>query len=634
MIPSMPPPTSWAVRTERLTKRFPRNERFFGLLPASDLAPPAVDAVDLSIARGELFGLLGPNGAGKTTLIKMLATLIEPTSGSASICGYGLKNAAAVKAAIGLVTTDERSFYWRLTGRQNLHFFAALHGLTESTDRVNEMLALVKLEDSADRAFKQYSTGMRQRLSIARALMHRPQVLFLDEPTRGLDPTAIQALHDFIREDLTTRRGLTVLLTTHWLHEAELLCDRIAILHKGRIQGLGTLPELRGLIGETARYRLQVSPASLPQVKGLQLDGDRESSAGEGEWVLPDDTASLNAAVDAVRQAGAEITLLQREETPIETVFERLTGEGEWKAGIRDRESGIGQESGQDPEFKAASPPQNHSIRKPISFLRVASAFLRRDWQSERSYRLAFLLSFGGIFFSVAVFFFIAQLLGEAAAPFLTEYGGDYFSFVLIGIAFQRFFGLGLTSFAGTVRAAQTTGTLEAMLAAPVRLSYIILSSSLWSYGLTTLNVVGYLFVGAVFLGVDLQGSYLIAFLVLVLTVMAFSGLGILSASFVMVLKRGDPVTVAISAASTFFGGVYFPIGLLPKWLQSVSALLPVTYSLRAMRLALLQGAGLDAVALDLLALAGFCAVLLPASLLAFRYAVRRARLDGSLTHY
>jgi ABC-2 type transport system permease protein len=617
----------WAVRTRRLTKRFPEKERLAGLLPATRLGPPVVDAVDLSIAPGELFGLLGPNGAGKTTLVKMLATLVEPTGGAAEVCGYNLLRATAIKAAIGLVTTDERSFYWRLTGRQNLDFFAALHGLSDVRGRVAEMLTLVGLEDAADRSFKEYSTGMRQRLAIARALLHRPQVLFLDEPTRGLDPAAIQALHSFIREDLTGRQGLTVLLTTHWLQEAEKLCDRVAILHKGRLRGCGTLAELRGLIGETAHYRLQVGDGS----QGLEAAlSPLAQASGAQEWTLPDVPAALNRAVDAVRREGGTIELLQREETPLETIFERLTGDGQGE-GITEHGGGAQADS---PATAAKTRRAPLPLPATIPFWRVALAFLRRDWQSERSYRLAFLLSFGGIFFSVAVFYFVARLLGDAAAPFLSEYGGDYFAFVLIGIAFQRYFGLGLTSFAATLRQAQTTGTLEAMLTAPVRLSYIILASSLWSYGLTTLQVGAYLFVGAAFLGVALVGNYGVAVLVLALTVIAFSSLGILSASFVMVLKRGDPITWAIGAASTFFGGVYFPVGVLPDWLQWISALLPVTYSLRAMRLALLQGAGFGRVWPDLLALAVFCAVLLPASLLAFRYAVRRARLEGSLTHY
>jgi ABC-2 type transport system permease protein len=267
--------------------------------------------------------------------------------------------------------------------------------------------------------------------------------------------------------------------------------------------------------------------------------------------------------------------------------------------------------------------------------LHLVAAFLRRDWLNETSYRFSFLLQFFGVFFSVAVFHFVAQLFGDAAAAFLEPYGGDYFSFVLIGIAFGGYFGVGLSGFASSLRQAQTTGTLEAMLTTPTKVSTIIINSSLWAYAFTTLRVLVYLFFGAVFLSVDLsQGNYPAAFLILVLTIIAFSGLGILAASFIMVLKRGDPVTWVLNALATLLGGVYYPITVLPDWLQIPAQLIPVTYALRAMRLALLQGASFAELLPDILALAFFAALFLPLSLVAFRQAVLRARVDGSLTQY
>ena len=262
-------------------------------------------------------------------------------------------------------------------------------------------------------------------------------------------------------------------------------------------------------------------------------------------------------------------------------------------------------------------------------------AFVKRDLHLELSYRFSFLLQFCGIFFSVFLFYYVARLLGEAASPYLAPYGGDYFSFVLIGIAFSGYFGVGLSSFATGIRQAQMTGTLEAMLVTPTRVSTIVLCSSLWSYLITTFRVLVYLALGALFLGVDLgQGNYPAALLILALSVVAFSSLGIIAASFVMVLKRGDPVTWLFNALSSLLGGVYYPVAILPGWLQRLSRLLPITYSLRAMRLALLKGYSLSALASDILALALFGLVLLPLSLLAFRYAVHRAKVDGSLTQY
>jgi ABC-2 type transport system permease protein len=264
-----------------------------------------------------------------------------------------------------------------------------------------------------------------------------------------------------------------------------------------------------------------------------------------------------------------------------------------------------------------------------------AFAFVKRDFRLETSYRLSFFLQLFGIFFSVFMFYYVSKLLGEAATPYLAPYGGDYFSFVLIGIAFAGYFGVGLSGFASSIRQAQMTGTLEAMLMSPTSVSTIVLCSSLWSYLMTSLRVLAYLAVGAVFLGVDLgRGNYLAALLILVLTIVTFSSLGIIAASFIMVLKRGDPVTWLFSTFSSLLGGVYYPVSILPPWLQRLSHLLPLTYSLRAMRLALLQGYPFSALVPDILVLAIFSFILLPLSLLAFRYAVHRAKVDGSLTHY
>lgn len=264
-----------------------------------------------------------------------------------------------------------------------------------------------------------------------------------------------------------------------------------------------------------------------------------------------------------------------------------------------------------------------------------AWAFLSRDFRLELSYKFSFFLQFFGIFFSVFLFYFLSLLLGQAASPYLQEYGGNYFAFVLIGIAFSGYFGVGLSSYAGSIRDAQTTGTLEAMLLTPTRLSTMVLASSLWDYLMTTFRVVVYLAIGVVAFGLNLgRGNLLAALLVLALTVITFSSLGILSASFIMVLKRGDPVTWLFNSLASLLGGVYYPIGIMPGWLQQVAGLIPVTYALRAMRLALLQGASVSELLPDLAALAGFSAVLLPLSLLAFRFAVHRARVDGSLTYY
>jgi len=265
----------------------------------------------------------------------------------------------------------------------------------------------------------------------------------------------------------------------------------------------------------------------------------------------------------------------------------------------------------------------------------VAAAFLKRDLSQALSYRLSFLLQLVGIFSSMAIFYFLSRLFGNALVPQLEQYGGDYFSFVLIGLAFTGFMGLSLSSFAQSIREGQVMGTLEIMLLSPTRLSAILLSSSLWSYVLTTLRVVVYLLLGVMVFGVSLsQANFLTALVVLVLSIASFSGIGILSAALVLVVKKGDPVAWLFGGMSSLLAGVYYPVSVLPNWLEPLSRFLPLTYALDAMRLAMLKGSSLYDVRFDILALLGFTVILTPLAFLVFRKALKRAKMDGSLIQY
>jgi ABC-2 type transport system permease protein len=236
---------------------------------------------------------------------------------------------------------------------------------------------------------------------------------------------------------------------------------------------------------------------------------------------------------------------------------------------------------------------------------------------------------------SVLAFFFISKLFGDAARPMLSEYGGDYFSFVLVGIAFSGYLGVGLSSFSQSISREQSLGTLEAMLVTPTRLATMVLSMSIWSFVLTSFNVVLYLAIGWLAFGVSLDRMNLpAAAIAQVLTIVCFASLGIISASFIMVLKRGDPINWIFGGVSALVGGVYYPVQVLPKALVWVSYVLPITYALRAIRLSVLQGYGVHQLRVELGMLALFTALYLPLSIVAFRYAVSRAKADGSLTHY
>ena len=265
----------------------------------------------------------------------------------------------------------------------------------------------------------------------------------------------------------------------------------------------------------------------------------------------------------------------------------------------------------------------------------VAAAFLKRDLSQALSYRLSFLLQLLSIFFSVAIFYFLSQLFGSALVPQLDKYGGDYFSFVLVGIAFMGYTGLSMSTFAASIREGQMMGTLEIMLLSPTRLSAILLSSSLWSYLLTTLRVVVYILVGALVFGFSLsQANLVTALVVMILSIASFSGIGILSAALVLLVKKGDPVAWLFGGVSSLLAGVFYPISVLPDWLEPLSRLLPLTYALDAMRLAMLKGSSLLEVRFDILALLGFTVVLTPLAFMVFRKALKRAKMEGSLIQY
>lgn len=239
-----------ALSVNELVKDYPRPSagwRSFFLPSWKQGVIRALDGVSLRVRRGSVFGLLGTNGAGKTTLIKICYNLLVPTSGSVLVLGEDPQHHGRdVRSRMGMVNGEERSFYWRLSGRRNLEFFAALQGLdgASTTRRIAELGELTGITEFLDVPFSDYSSGMRQKTAVARALLHDPEVLLMDEPTRSLSPDASYPLQDFIRRELVKEGGKTVFLATQDMDEAERLCEDIALLHRGRLLYLGTLAGL------------------------------------------------------------------------------------------------------------------------------------------------------------------------------------------------------------------------------------------------------------------------------------------------------------------------------------------------------------------------------------------------------
>ena len=253
-----------AISIRNLSKTYPvpfRRLRAFFRRPVKEPVE-ALREVTFDVHSGEIFGLIGRNGAGKTTLTKIVATLVQPTTGTVTVRGNdSVLHDEQVRRQIGLATAEERSFYWRLTSEQNLMFFARLHGLSDRTakQRIRELFAQLELDEVARRRFGEMSTGNKQRLAVARAMLSHPPVLLLDEPTRSLDPLAAARMREMISSLARQDPPVTILLTSHNLAEVETLCERVAIISRGRIRAIDTPQHLRTLTAKTEQVHVTVS---------------------------------------------------------------------------------------------------------------------------------------------------------------------------------------------------------------------------------------------------------------------------------------------------------------------------------------------------------------------------------------
>jgi len=301
----------------------------------------AVDHVTLQIKKGELFGLLGPNGAGKTTFIHMLCTILPPTEGAAKVAGFDIhQNPDSVRAAIGIVFQDP-SLDNRLTGRENLDFHGRVYGMskTQREKRIDEVLKLVELEKRANTLVQTYSSGMRRRLEIARGFMHHPKILFLDEPTLGLDPQTRRKIWEYIQM-LNKQEGTTILLTTHYMDEAEYLCNRVGIIDYGKIIALDEPEKLKDqLEGDIVSLGVP-QPKKYAEVfrgrkyvKEVKVVGDYlYLTVTGGERTIP-------KLMDIVARRGGKVRSVGLRSPTLEDVFIRYTGRG-----IREEEGGAKEE--------------------------------------------------------------------------------------------------------------------------------------------------------------------------------------------------------------------------------------------------------------------------------------------------
>lgn len=268
-------------------------------------------------------------------------------------------------------------------------------------------------------------------------------------------------------------------------------------------------------------------------------------------------------------------------------------------------------------------------------FAQKIYVFLKKGFLMELSYRTNFFWMFFNVLFEVFVFYFIGLMVGQSATPYLSQFGGEYFPFVFIGIAFTKYSWTSINALSDFLRNEQMMGTLESLLSTPTSFYLTVVFSTLWRFVFTTVQVVICLLVGVLILGFSFEGANLSgAVVILALNVSSLIGLGIVAAGFTLVIKKGNFLGVVFSKASDVLSGVYFPLAVLPPWLKWVSALMPLKYSLEAMRLVLLNGYGLGQVLPQITALVVFSLVLIPLGLLFLKYSLVKAKVDGSLIQY
>jgi ABC-2 type transport system ATP-binding protein len=320
-----------AVKTEELTRIFRLRKREAREGKREILA---LDRVSLEILPGELFGLLGPNGAGKTTLIKILATLLAPTSGRAFVAGVDVvENPVEVRRHINMVTGGETSGYGLLTVEENLWMFAQFYGIPsrEARRRIRELLSLVGMADRAKTKVYHLSSGMRQKMNIVRGFLTEPEILFLDEPTLGLDVQTARTIRDFIRQWLWDHPNRTILLTTHYMHEAEELCDRVAIIDRGKILACAPPAELKKSLKQEAVFRLYLAGLSdgknlVEGMPGIRALAQRVEDGRLALDLILAEEEALVRVLSKLQAAGGKLVELRKEEPTLEDVFLALVG--------------------------------------------------------------------------------------------------------------------------------------------------------------------------------------------------------------------------------------------------------------------------------------------------------------------
>jgi ABC-type multidrug transport system ATPase subunit/ABC-type multidrug transport system permease subunit len=600
------------LRIEGLSKRFP--------------GVTALDGVDLRLRSGRVVGIFGNNGAGKSTLARILAGIMTPDGGRVLIGGRDLATARRRWGPrMGIATADERSFYARLDGTQNLRLFGALRGLdpAQCRARSESWAARLGLTEVMARPFQTWSSGQRQRLNLIRALLHEPALVILDEALRSTDPATVDGVRKLLREE-AHGRGRLILYTGHDFHGLHDLCDDVVVLDRGRVVLAGDAREvLAGLVAPAWR----VSFPS-PEARERALAARPEFEPGEDDrsalWARDGD--ALPAALARwVSEAGADLGSLERRVGL--SVRELLLRLAAGDARGLDRVGSAPVAAGES--VRGALP----SGRGAPGALRILRAVWARDRAIHLSYRFKLAMQVVLMLVWATLLFYLARMVDSD----LTErLHGDPFAFLIFGLAALQLSQICLLHAGYALREEQLTGTLESLLSTGVSPGLLAICSLVWPLTIGLVGVGALLLAGVGLFGVDLSGANWPAVaLATGVGAVVLCALGLLSASFVLAFKRGDPVAVVLNLLSLVVAGAYFPRDLLPDFLVRLGSWIPHTHALEAVRLAALEGAGLEdpGYRAALTALGLSLLVLVPLALGVWGVALRYARRRGCLCH-
>ncbi|MCK4349945.1 MAG: ABC transporter ATP-binding protein/permease, partial [Candidatus Krumholzibacteria bacterium] len=498
----------------------------------------------------------------------------------------------------------ERSFFWRLTGRANLSYFGRLFDLDNDLlkRRIEELSRLLDLEGLLERRYDRCSAGMKQRIALARSLLTGPSVLLLDEPTRSLDPIQAGRLVHLLRR-IASEEKIAILASSHQLEYLSEYTDRTGLLLEGR------LVEMKSSLGQASgEVVVRIGGDGDEIARFVKLWGGVEVEDSEpGIRRLSFQTGLVSSRKGGWKEflgqlSGSELEIidLRTHRSDIRLLYEQTLSEAARPAQASDSPvlPTISKQPGELSIGSARAEERTYSVSRPRrSAWLKALDLLFVEAQTWLSYRFNLIFGLIGLLFFLAGFAFVSRLIGESGQESLARYGTDYFTFVVVGIAFAGLQSVALNSLAGMIRKHQQLGTLEFLMLSATPFDRILLASTLISFFGVLGTMTGYIVVGDVVFNADFSRLNLVASLgVFGLSVAAILGFGLLSAGAVMVLKRADALLFYLHSLMLFFGGVFFPIEMLPSWLQAISRLLPITYALSALRKTMITGAGLPEV--------------------------------------